>query len=743
MSVFACLMVGSAMASSSKLEPQERGPLLHGVFETRLAAPITSWDEGLPLGNGKLGALVWGEDNLIRISLDRGDLWDQRPAPELADPGWNYANMRKLVAEKNSKEISRLFDACYEQHDTPTKLPVGRLEVLLSKDLTAKEFHLDFKSAVAAVRSSGKPTECFVASDKPLIWLSIPSPAAKVKLRQPTAESGALKRLGYEAATETASENGISVLTQNTPEGKSFSIVYGVRSTLKGTELVATVTALESSSTAKDSAVKLVRDSLRSGFERAKRSHADYWKRFWKVSSVEIPRDPKIQHHYNFVKYLYGAGSRPGAPPMPLQGVWTADNGGLPPWKGDYHHDLNSQTTYIAYQTAGLWDEGRVFLDQQWDLLPRYRKFARDFYGVEGAVVPGVAALDGSPLGGWGMYSLSPTNSSWIAHLFYRHWRVTMDRGFLEKRAYPWCAEVGQAITKLLEPNEDGQWVLPLSSSPEIHDNSLRAWLKPNSNYDQALLVSHLKNLVEMAHELKKPVDEGVWLAWLGKVCGSTRPSPADFALDSSGKNFLFAKGEPFDASHRHHSHLMAIHPLGLWDPESPRDLEVAKSSLAATMAFGTKAWVGYSFSWIACHFARTGNGDEALKNLSTFVDAFVLRNGFHANGDQSGKGHSSFTYRPFTLEGNFLAMEAVHEMLLQSWDGQIRVFPAIPKTWHEAKFDRLRAEGGVEVSAHYREGRIASLSLKSDRGGQFVVRLPHEKPIKVGLVPHIWKRVR
>ena len=114
---------------------------------------------------------------------------------------------------------------------------------------------------------------------------------------------------------------------------------------------------------------------------------------------VDLP-DERLQRHYDFVKYLYGAGSRPGAPPMPLQGVWTADSGSLPPWKGDYHNDLNTQMTYMGYQAAGHFDEGACYLDFLWDRLPRFRRFAREFYGTEGAAAPGVmstVSARGSP----------------------------------------------------------------------------------------------------------------------------------------------------------------------------------------------------------------------------------------------------------------------------------------------------------------------------------------------------------
>ena len=133
----------------------------------------------------------------------------------------------------------------------------------------------------------------------------------------------------------------------------------------------------------------------------------------------------------------------------------------------------------------------------------------------------------------------------------------------------------------------------------------------------------------------------------------------------------------------------------------------------------------------MACLRARVGDAEAALRNLDIYVHAFILRNGFHANGDQTGSGFSGFTYRPFTLEGNFLAMEAVHEMLLQSWSanpgsrdaGVIRLFPATPWRWHNASFDDLRAEGGHRVSARRENNATTWFRIVAGRDGLIRVR--------------------
>ena len=433
--------------------------------------------------------------------------------------------------------------------------------------------------------------------------------------------------------------------------------------------------------------------------------------------------DPRILQHYYLVRYFYGAASRRGAPPMPLQGVWSADAGSLPPWKGDYHNDLNTQMTYMGYQAAGHFDEGATFLDMLWDLLPTFRQFAKDFYSAPGAAVPGVMSIKGQALGGWGQYSLSPTMGAWNAHLFYLHWRYTGDDQFLRNRAYPWCSEIGECLLHLLKPDINGILRLPLSSSPEIFDNSLRAFLIPNSNYDLMSMKMLFLALTEMANAIGNAPDANRW-AQAARQLGSWHN-----ILDGT---LLLDEKTPLPGSHRHLSNLMGLYPFNLITVDGgTRDQKIITASLKQWEAAGTNAWCGYSFSWMAALRARVGDSEAALRYLDIYTRAFILRNGFHANGDQTKSGFSDMTYRPFTLEGNFLAMAAVHEMLLQSWSaspgtsdaGTIRIFPTTPERWHEASFADLRCEGGHCVSARREDNVTTWFRIVAGRDGTVRIR--------------------
>jgi len=313
--------------------------------------------------------------------------------------------------------------------------------------------------------------------------------------------------------------------------------------------------------------------------------------------------------------------------------------------------------------------------------------------------------------------------SAWSAHLFYLHWRYTMDEVFLRERAYPWVRDVGVCMLALLKPDATGNLVLPLSSSPEVFDNSHRAWMQPNSNYDVMSLRMLFLSLTEMADALGKQDDAARWRK------ASERLGPYHVRVDGTLK---LSANEDLPASHRHFSNLMGLHPFNLITAEGGAgDTRMIDASLAEWDAMGTKEWCGYSFSWMSALRARVGRAEEALRLLEIYTRAFILRNGFHANGDQTKSGYSNFTYRPFTLEGNFLAMHAVHEMLVQSWSATpgerdtevIRIFPATSARWQDASFEDLRAEGGYRVSARRESGATTWFRVTASRAGVLRVR--------------------
>jgi alpha-L-fucosidase 2 len=701
-----------------------------------LAAPVKSWDEALPLGNGLMGGLLWGEGNTVRLSLDRGDLWDERPAEGLQWDMFTYANQKKWVAAQDNASIDKHLDIAYRDAH-PTKIPAGRVEIALAPEQTLSRFELSLATAEGIVEcADGRKLRAFFSATEPVALLRIPGPEPReVNLLTPmdvfrrskggkdNSHSGpTMDKLGYPEARR-GGEGRARWYVQEAAEGLKYCVCVDSRRIGGETLMAVAVASTQDDADPLALARRRCFTALKQDYEAALEPHVAWWKAFWAQSAVSLPTsEADILRQYYLVRYFYGAASRRGAPPMPLQGVWTADAGKLPPWKGDYHNDLNTQMTYIAYQTAGHFDEGLSYLDFLWERKPVFEKFAKEFYGTPGLACPGVMTLAGQPLAGSVQYSLSPTMSAWSAHLFYLHWRYSMDDAFLRDRAYPWCSGVGECMLALLQPDADGVLKLPLSSSPEIFGRTQRAWLEPNSNYDLMCLKMLFLSLEEMAGACGKADEAQKW--------AKTAAALGDYHADGGDVLLLDAKA-PLPESHRHLSNVIGLYPFNLITCEGgAKDGRRIRASLAQWDKLGTRRWCGYSFSWMSCLRARVGDAESALRYLDVFVKAFILRNGFHVNGDQTRSGFSAFTYRPFTLEGNFLAMQAVQEMLLQSWSPTpgdrdtevIRIFPAAPRRWREAAFRDLRAEGGHRVSARRESGATTWFRVVAGKDG--VVRI-------------------
>ncbi|MCH5600649.1 glycosyl hydrolase family 95 catalytic domain-containing protein [Niabella ginsengisoli] len=387
--------------------------------------------------------------------------------------------------------------------------------------------------------------------------------------------------------------------------------------------------------------------------------------------------------------YKLAATSRPNAPAITLQAVWTADNGSLPPWKGDFHNDLNTQLSYWPTYTGNRLTEGESFINWLWNQRVKNKQYTKQYFGVEGLNTPGVATLSGDPMGGWIQYSLAPTVSAWCAQHFYWQWKYSMDENFLKTRAYPYIHDAAvflKNITRL----KNGKRMLPLSSSPEYNDNSISAWFLNWTNYDLSLAKFLFTAAAEVANASNKPTEAAQWQAVLKQL--------PDYDTNETG--LTIAPGQNLDGSHRHIAQAMAIYPLALLDVNKKDDATIIKNSLRRIEEKGTRAWCGYSFSWMASIYARAYEADSAAKQLKIFATNFCSPNSFHLNGDQKGGQYSNFTYRPFTLEGNFAFAQGVHELLLQSREGYIEVFPAVPRSWSEVSFTNLRTEGAFIVSA-------------------------------------------
>ena len=734
---------------SSCREKRAGEPGMHDLLFTSLPK---AWDEGIPLGNGMTGALVWQKDGRLRISIDRADLWDLRPMENIGIPEWKYKWVYEKWKTNNYGEVQEKFDAPYDRLAAPTKIPGAAIEFDISALGPVSRVWLDIAGAVCHVNwEQGGHLELFADASGGNGWYRftggpLPSavivPPAYVKTGAPGNPAGVisygLERLGYEQGTVITGTNS-SVYRQKAWGGFSYSVEVSWTSGKKETtgswnissysgegigeknsgnyQALSAAEKIAGENRAPSSAKKIATDNRPPSPEdylEALKNHTAWWRNFWSASGLSLP-DTLLERQWYLEMYKFGSAARADSPPISLQAVWTADNGQLPPWKGDFHHDLNTQLSYWPAYGSNHTDLAAGFTNWMWENRETFRKYTKEYFENEGINVPGVTTLAGEPMGGWIQYSFGPTVSAWLAHHFYLQWKYTSDTLFLTERAYPWISSVALHLDQLSVRDEKGLRKYPISSSPEFNDNSRDAWFADITNFDLSLTRWTFEKAAEMAAVLGLEKDRERWLTILSEW--------PQLAVDTE-TGLMIAPGQPYSESHRHFSHLMSVYPLGTMDiSSSDAEKEIIEKSLRNLVLQGSDNWNGYSWAWLGNLYARAGKGAEAAKALRTFAECFCLPNSFHVNGDQSGTGKSKMTYRPFTLEGNFAFASGIQEMLLQSHRGMIEVFPAIPAEWKDVSFEKLRAEGAVLASATMKDGLITRISLIAEKGGNVYLK--------------------
>jgi alpha-L-fucosidase 2 len=699
----------------------------HDLHFTQLAR---SWDEGIPLGNGMLGALVWEKDSDLRISLDRADLWDLRPVKEFTLPQFSFSWVKDQVDKKSYDTVQKLFDLPYDRDPAPSKIPAGALEFPVSVLGEVETVHLYLENALCEVRwKSGSRFLIFVDATQTLGWFRWENPPLPFTAifdpphysdsdednKGEVVKGQSLTRLGYAQGKPEYIPNSIYYIQKGYGDFLYEVSVIWRKVDSRSIEGCWSITTRNTPYSLDKSAWTLTHDAFASGtsFTEALKNHAHWWQDFWSKSDLHIP-DSILENQWYREIYKFGSASRKGSPPITLQAVWTADNGSLPPWKGDYHNDLNTELSYWPGYSSNHMEESEVFTD--WiELNQKHaREYTTTYFQCPGLNFPGVSTLTGEPMGGWIQYALSPTTSAWLAQYFYETWKFGHDTIFLRKTGYPYLHEVAVFLDNL-SIKEGREKRLPLSSSPEMGDNSLNAWHRHITNFDLALVRSVYYEAYEMARSLGKDNDAWYWLRDL-----SSWPALAS----DKDNSLMIAKELPYTVSHRHFSHLMAIFPLGLIDRlNGKNDGKIISSSLHNLAKAGTAEWCGYSYAWLGNLYARAGRGEDAAEALRTFATCFCLPNSFHVNGDQSKSGKSNYTYCPFTLEGNFACASGIQEMLMQSQNDIIRIFPAVPASWKNISFHNLRARGAFLVSAVKKDGKITEIRIFPEAGGKLILQ--------------------
>ncbi len=746
--------------------PYSSGHLRAQSLKLTYERPARFWHEALPVGNGRLGAMVFGGVDTERIQLNEDSIWagrlEDRDRPE-ARQGIDRA--RRLIFEDNYQEADRvvkrevLGPRWIRSYQT-----LGDLTLEMPSEGVPAEYRreLDLDSAVSAVRyrlgSSVITREVFSSFPDQVIVVRIrSSQPGRIDLNASLSrsENATMAMMGpgrialRGQALNDPRHGGVffegQVLAQATG-GRISTDAQGIhiREADEVVLLVAAATNYRGRDPGRECERVLQAASAKS-FESLRESHiADHQRLFRRVSldlgddgKGELSTDKRIRNvasgeidrglealYFQYGRYLLIASSRPGGLPSNLQGIWCQDTAAA--WNSDYHININIQMIYWPAEVTNLSECHGPFFDLIDRIRERGSRTARVVYKAGGFVAHHTtdAWWFTSPIGEpqWGMF---PSGGAWTTQHLMEHYRYSDDEDFLRSRAWPALKGAAEFyLDWLVEHPVTGRLVSGPSSSPEhtfISSNGQRANLSMAPSMDQQICWDVFTNVLEAAKDLR------IESPFVQRV-SEARDRLQGTGIGKDGR--LMEWAEPFadgEKGHRHISHLFGLHPGRQFSiRKTPAAAAAARRSLEYRLQHGG-GHTGWSRAWLVNFWARLHEGDRAHADLRKLIGQSTAPNLFDTHpisGDQFPQGYI------FQMDGNGGGTAGMAEMLVQSHAGEIDLLPALPTAWKAGRVTGLRVRGNITFDMEWRDNRATRVILRPGTTREIRVRPPARQRI-------------